>query len=76
MLTPVSEESAEIAGVDRKSLRDGSVDVIRDILKKQSELALDIIDAYVDDVDPLVMVQQVRQILHFSANQFQMKVVG
>jgi hypothetical protein len=76
MLTPIRLESAEIAGVDKKSLRSGDVNAVRDILKKQSELALQIVDAYVDDVDPLVMVQQVRQILHFQANQFQMKVVG
>jgi hypothetical protein len=76
MLTPIRLESSEIAGIDKKHLRDGSVDVIRDILKKQSELAMQIINAYTDDVDPLVMIGQVRQNLHYLANMFQMKSVG
>lgn len=76
MTRPIREESEDIAGIDRKFVRSGSADAIREILKAQSELVLKIIETYTDDVDTLVLIGQVRQCLHYVANMCQIKVVG
>ncbi len=76
MLRPIYEESADIAGIDKKLIRRRGADAIREILKTQSQLALHIVAMYTDDVDPMVLIQQVRQNLHFLANMFQIKLVG
>lgn len=78
MLRPIHDEGDKVAGIDEKLLRNRSegAAAIREILKAQSELALKIVETYVDDADPLVVIQQIRQCLHWTANMFQMKVVG
>lgn len=76
MHTPVPEESEEIAGIDCKLLREGSVDAIRYTLRLQSSWLLTLLGDYRDDVDPILLLGQVRQCLHFFANMCQIKVVG
>lgn len=74
MTKPIHDEGMKIAGIDEKFIRDGKVDAVRDILKAQSHLALQIVDTYTDDVDLLILIQQVRQNLHYLSNMFQMRV--
>ena len=74
MTRAIYDEGTSIAGIDPKFIRGGSVDAIREILKKQSELALQIVRTYTDDVDPLALIGQVRQCLHYLSNMLQMRV--
>jgi hypothetical protein len=76
MLTPVLDESDEIAGIDRKLLKNRSVGTIRELLRLQSRWVLELLEAYRDDVDPVLLLGQVRQNLHFFANMCQIKIMG
>lgn len=76
MHTSVLDESEEIAGIDRKLLKTGSVDSIRAALRNQSYWLLELLEAYRDDADPVLLLGQVRQNLHFFANMCQIKIVG
>lgn len=74
MTKPIRDEGTSIAGIDPRHIRGGDVGAIRKILKAQSELALQIVETYTDDVDLLTLIGQVRQNLHYLSNMFQIKV--
>jgi hypothetical protein len=74
IITP-AKESDRIAGVDTSIMQvtDG-LHATRRLLHAQSSFVLELLDTFREDADPLKVLNQIRQQMHYFANMIQMRI--
>jgi len=75
MTRPAATGQTSVGGIDLIIVKNQDLEKVNRLIELQSEWMLALIDAH-EWKDDALMVRQVKQFLHFTANMAQMRVVG